>query len=266
MPADNMAIIQDIVRAAARGDKNRSLLRSCHTFSASLYFLARRWKPCLLFDFGSASNDLLLNIRQVVGRDALILTLNGSERFLCCGSVLLAHISQLLTTTASHHDSPPILDISPGSGWPPKMVDEAVWSDLVISLQQLQAALEQLVSEEEQLGAGQLEVELPSSCNLSTIFGLLLGYPVLYWSQPSQLGNNLSGQELAVYSVTCAGATPVSFSVPVASLSHVQVAAAVGNWGRQAWPSLKWNSTVETPSGESIYFNRFVRVLPLVAL
>ena len=61
----SVATIQDIVRSAAKTDKNRRSLGRCiRDFSVSLYFLALNWKPCLLFDFGAASDDTLLSIRE----------------------------------------------------------------------------------------------------------------------------------------------------------------------------------------------------------
>ena len=64
--APTLAAIQDIVRSAAQVARNRALARRSHDFAASLYFLARNWKPSLLFDFGAASNDTLLAIRETI--------------------------------------------------------------------------------------------------------------------------------------------------------------------------------------------------------
>ena len=58
------------------------------------------------------------------------------------------------------------------------------WAALAEGLELLQAALTTSSSHEVR---DQLSVELPPSCNLTTMFGLLLGYPVTYWSDPSQV-------------------------------------------------------------------------------
>jgi hypothetical protein len=65
MKVTKLAAIEDIVRQAAKAAKNREQMRRCRDFAASLYFLAQNWKPCLLFDFGTADNELLLTIRNV---------------------------------------------------------------------------------------------------------------------------------------------------------------------------------------------------------
>jgi hypothetical protein len=82
-----------------------------------------------------------------------------------------------------------------------------------------------------------------------------------------QDGNNLAGQELAVYSVTYGRSTPISFSVPVAAMAGPVVTAALQDWGRHIWPDIAWSkSNTETSTEEVIQFSYNVKVLPCVAL
>lgn len=244
----SLATIQDLVNSAARKARNRALVRRCRDLAVGLYFLARNWKPCLLFDFGPATDDLLLSLsRQIIGEDGLLLTLNDGDRFLASRRHLLAHINSILAASPP----PPVLDVSFGSVWPPRQVDAVAWTQLTGGLDQIQAAI--------RLGQQQVVgVELPASCNLATMFGLLLGYPVTYWTHHTQPRNSLSGQELAVYSVTFGGGqaattAPIAFSVPVAAMMLEPVAAAVRSWGCHLWPYLVWSSSssTETYSGQN---------------
>ena len=60
-------------------------------------------------------------------------------------------------------------------------ITKSIWMDLREGVEQLRNALDNSERTE------RLEVTLPSAVNLATMFGLLLGFPVVYWSQPSQV-------------------------------------------------------------------------------
>jgi ABC-type sulfate transport system permease component len=60
-------------------------------------------------------------------------------------------------------------------------ITKSIWMDLREGVEQLRNAVNNSERTE------RLEVTLPPSVNLATIFGLLLGFPVVYWSQPSQV-------------------------------------------------------------------------------
>jgi hypothetical protein len=62
--AASVTDILDMIRGAARRDKNPGLLRRSRDLAVSLYFLAQDWKPCLLFDFCAASDETLLAFRK----------------------------------------------------------------------------------------------------------------------------------------------------------------------------------------------------------
>ncbi len=114
--------------------------------------------------------------RKILPEDPLLLILNSTERFLCSRGRLTAHLTRLLTA-----NSAVILDVGVGAAWPPMPITKSIWMDLREGVEQLRNALADGERTE------RLEVTLPSAVNLTTIFGLVLGFPVVYWSQPCQV-------------------------------------------------------------------------------
>jgi hypothetical protein len=120
--------------------------------------------------------QLLLCSRNILPEDPLLLILNSTERFLCSRGRLGAHLTRLFAA-----NSAVILDVGIGAAWPPMPITKSVWMDLREGVEQLRNALADGERTE------RLEVTLPSAVNLATMFGLMLGFPVVYWSQPSQV-------------------------------------------------------------------------------
>lgn len=139
----------------------------------SFFFIKYKAVPILLY----WKSEPVLCSRRVLSDDPLLIILNMADRFLCSRGRLLAHLAQLLAASPS----PLVLDVSLDAAWPPQPVESTTWAGLQAVLQKLVAAIESC------LGQEVLEVDLPASCNLASLFGLLLGFPVVYWSHPSQV-------------------------------------------------------------------------------
>ena len=59
-----------------------------------------------------------------------------------------------------------------------------------------------------------LRIDVNSSWNICTIFGFLLGFPVVYYFDIKNANNCLNNQDLIVYKVGVNNFSPISFSIP----------------------------------------------------
>ena len=170
--------------------------------AVSLFMLVHRRKPSLLFDFcrfpdsgldkliyhalHSGCRDLHSGGRRIENH-GVVLQLDGDDYVIAIKSRLLAHLNQVL-------DAPPVfLDLSgtgcPGS--PASICSDNIVCDILNSVRELRSRLA-AASADDDSGERLIHIDTAadlSGCNLATLFGVLLGYPVVYWFPPSQVGH-----------------------------------------------------------------------------
>jgi hypothetical protein len=196
--------------------------------AVNLYMLCTRRKPSVLLDFCKFDNSGLDQAcLQALGPGAVILKLD-LDYFIFYKSVMVEHLRNILL-----HTPPVYIDIS-SSNPAPILCSSSVVGAITSSVEQVLRNLEE--NEDNYLYLENLEC-----WNLSTLFGVLLGFPVVYWYTQEQDGNCLSQQPLSVYSVLSRGFTPISFSVPVSAVSIPSVPRSIDSWLSRLWPELPEN-------------------------
>jgi len=112
-------------------------------------------------------------------------------------------------------------------------------------------------------------LELTPDMNRSTVFGLLLGYPVVYWySNVTSADNCLSQVPLRMLKISAVDSTTdsqptviYSFTVPEQLYSHCRF--AIENWEKQLFRSA---STLCTDWAHSLHADCKITVQPVVCM
>ena len=68
-----------------------------------------------------------------------------------------------------------------------------------------------------------IEINIGDDINVTTMFGLFLSYPVVYYYDSNLEGNCLSNTDLTVYKIGSNNLWPVSFSVPTKLLPQTNI-------------------------------------------
>lgn len=197
----------------------------------NLYFLCNGLKPSILWDFGSTNGKKLSCLKNILGQDLIILDVAGN--FIIC------YKSSIASTLNNYFSNPPlVIDVS-------QMKRSSTLAELHIlgSIELIvNSVLKQLSTNNELL----INLEVEESWNLSTLFGVLLGFPVVYYFDPSH-DNCLSNTDLTLWQVggrwRSLTAWPVSFTAP-ADLGSV-VEARVDKWWELVGGGIKWGEEQE---------------------
>lgn len=218
------------LKSRVRGALSRRSSRRSHEVAINLFLLTHRRKPSLLLDFCEFAGSGLDRVcRDVLGQDGIILSLD-LDHFIASRPRLVAHLDAVL-------EHPPVfLDVS-GSNLQARLCVPTVKSEILDSVRALRC---RIVKSAEMLVC----VERAEGWNLSTLFGILLGYPLVYWFSSLQDENCLSGEDLTVFSVVCESSTPVSFSIPNSVLHLPEVSGSLAAWLGSTWPEVgtcPWN-------------------------
>ena len=184
-------------------------------FSMNLYFLKRGLKPSILWDFGKVNVEKLCGLKSLMGPDLLILDVASSDYFICLKSSLLKTLEKCLS-------NPPLfIDASEALEKPEEAGTDV--SNLLIRM--VQCVLEQINNQSDNF----LSISVDKSWNLSSLFGILLGFPVVYYYDI--IGDNCLGNlDLTVWSVGSGQVNPVSFSSP-ANMEGMMVDRVARWWG-----------------------------------
>lgn len=214
-------------KCLSAGKKSLSVPQSLDLF-AQVLAVDLGLKPSLLYDSNGAKAEQVqqylssLQSSQLVSKSLLTLDLNGNTLIVNPATVRL-NIEQLL-----HGDSVAVIDVCHSLDKP--TISETLRGELKTIAQDVLILLrgcEHLGEAENPLNAG----DKCEEWNLCTVFGLLLGYPVIYWfDQNKSFENCLSMTPL---SVTTASVTwkvngedhrcrLFSFSVPADLLEDTQ--------------------------------------------
>lgn len=205
----------------------------CREIAVNLYLVCRDRKPCLLWDFCdflvSGVSELCLDL---VGEQCVILNLD-SDYLIFKRAVMVSHLTNLIL-------KPPVfLDVG-GDKLNPEPCSKPIVGTVLESVQDLLNVVEKNAN-------SFLSPGVRPGWNLSTMFGILLGYPVVYWFPPTQDKNCLSNNDLCVFSVSCQGCVSFSFSVPLSALSK-PVRSEINSCICKVWPELD----VIPPWGKSL--------------
>ena len=201
----------------AEVEENVSRLRLSKKYkelSVNVFFLLRNLKPGLLWDFGKVDIQKLIGLKCLIS-DLLILVL-GVDIFITSKTAIVESLTKM-------SDEPPyFINISQTLNQPKPassdvVRDQTSFISFVLSL--ISEATEHVVT-----------VEMKSEWNLCSVFGILLGFPVVYYSEQED-GNCLAGVDLALYKVRTALCSPTSFSVP-ADLES-KAAVQISGWEKE---------------------------------
>ena len=229
------------------------LTRRPALLSHCLHQLAAGVKPCLLWDLGGSNTpSSLLSLQAVLGPQRLVVLSLAGDLLLAYRSTLQSHLSRLL-------DQPPVLvDCSAGLAGP-VVAEAGVTASLVTWLasihRQLISSHRDTVEIEIQqvtFSSGLFTPAYWQDWNLATVFGAVLGYPVVYYTFPEAGEDNcLANLPLAVYRLGDFSPAPTSFSVPLV------LEPQLGEW-LEAWRG--------RALAAGLAFTRDVVCLPVVAL
>ena len=225
------------------------LTKRIEEFSMNLYFLKRGLKPSILWDFGKVNIDKLLSLKTLLGPDLIILEVAKQDYFICLRPRLLRTLKNCLI-------KPPLfIDASEALEKP-----EQARTELTITLNgMVQCVLDQILNNHSD---DVISVSVEQTWNLSSLFGILLGFPAVYYFDI--LGNNCLGNlDLTVWSIGRGHVTPVSFSTP-ANMEAV-VMERVAKWWSDMVGDSEWGENCLI--GElDICSNKTVVNMPVVVL
>jgi len=230
--------------------KHKSYLKKIPEISMNIIALRLRIKPSLLWDFCCLDREKLISIVNLCFQSEApcVLEING-DYLLFERNLMTKHLKTVV-------ENPPLfIDISRENTEPfcvnPKPVCEMI-----------ENVLQQL--EEDFKDQDFFSLEIDPSWNITTLYGVLLGFPVVYWFNNLQSSDNcLSCQDLVVHCLEMEigrhRATPISFSVPRCVMGVAE--QTVQEWwaGQQlpeeVWPILgeKKNFTINGLYRGTIY-------------
>ena len=224
------------------------LTKRVDEFSIDLYFLTKGLKPTILWDFGKVDIEKLSSLRSLLGKDLVIVEV-VCDYFICFKSSLVTLLNNCLLNL------PVLIDVSETLSAPVEAADDV--RNMVTTM--VESFLGQVTG---QVDDSLHVIDIQQSWNLSTLFGLLLGFPVVYYFDPS--GDNcLSNRDLTIWRVGSGHAWPVSFSVPT-ELEQV-VENKVKQWWEQLGQSKEWSKDFHM--GELVIVSKKCSVnMPVVVL
>jgi len=207
--------------------KNLVSRKKISELSIDLIFLINNLKPCILWDYDQADPNELLKLNELFGKDLIILVIG-----LDCVITFAERLKYLLNNFLA--STPNFIDVSAALN-SPQVVS---YSKVKHVKEMVQSMLAQLNIKEH---SSLLEVRLSEKWNLSTLFGILLGFPVVYYYDIS--GDNcLSNLSLNVWKVGCKWKSimvwPISFSVPCDVEESFQT--EIENWWNRVSCLNKW--------------------------
>ena len=181
--------------------------RKWKELALNLSFICREIKPGLLWDFGNIDTLGLLELRIILP-DIFVLKIAG-DYFISSRKCFKKHYQN------PESNFPTVIDISnnlPEPGIAAAETEQKVHKDFRHLLSQIYASEEDVI-----------DINIGDGINVTTMFGLLLGYPVVYYYDTNIEGNCLSNRDLTVYKIGSNNFWPISFSVPTNLLSQTNI-------------------------------------------
>ena len=192
--------------------KSKKLTKKWRELSLTLYFLSKSLKPGFLWDIGSVSTEKLLKLSFML--EELLVIIIEQDYYVCSKKALAKHLDCLLD------ELPIIIDVS-GDKTVPEILQDRKLSDIHNMIKNVKGQVEELQE-------SVLVLQIQETWNISTLFGLLLGYPIVYYYNSGCTQNCLNNTNILVFRVGYQDVWPISFTVP-AEL-YEQCRASIDNW------------------------------------
>ena len=174
------------------------ITRKWKALSLNLLFLIQDLKPGFLWDLGSLQIEDLISLKSIIN-DILIIDIN-TDYFITSRTKIQQHLTKMV------ENFPVLVDIS-GHLSDPIVASDEVEDDMKTMIKEVQIQ----VSNKETVT---MELDIQDGWNISSLYGLLLGFPVVYFYDLKYQSNCLSNQDLSVFKVGLHKEWPISFSVP----------------------------------------------------
>merc|ERR1712150_85754 len=187
--------------------------RRCKELSLNLSFICRGIKPGLLWDLGIINLERLLELRVIL-QDLFVFDFSG-DYFISSRKCFNKHFENL------ESNFPIVIDISNNLAEPRIATSETenkIRKDFRTLLSYINGSDEDVI-----------DIDVGEYSNMTTMFGLLLGYPIVYYYDTEIEGNCLSNRDLTVYKIGFKGLWPISFSVPTNLLPQTNIPAWLDN-------------------------------------
>jgi len=186
------------------------ITKKCKELSLNLYFLIEGKKPSFLWDLGNVMISDLLKLK-IFFSDLVVINISG-DYFVSTSELIKKHCRDL------NMNFPLIVDISCDRK-EPKMAT----SEIVVNQECMTAeVMKQIIDSAEEV----IDLRYKESWNISTLFGILLGYPVVYYYDINNENNCLSNQDLLVHKIGIKDIWAISFSVP----ANIEVGSRISQW------------------------------------
>lgn len=173
----------------------------------NLSFIRRGIKPGLLWDLGIITIPRLLELRIIL-QDIFVLDIAG-DFFVSSRQCFNKHFQNL------ESNFPIVIDIS-SNLTEPMIATTDIVQNIIKDFRNLLSLIQ--YSDKDVIG-----IKIDDYINVTTMFGLLLGYPVVYYYDTGMEGNCLSNRDLTVYKVGSQNIWPISFSVPTNLLTQTSI-------------------------------------------
>lgn len=207
--------------------RGKNCLKNISDISINLIGLIVGLKPSVLWDFCSVDVEKLKTIIGHIFEEEThrlgIVEVNG-DLFVCELATLVRHLKH------SAESPPVIIDVSKDN--PSACLANCGTVNLVKKM--TLSVIEQIEEVGKATELTSIELKLDSSWNITTLYGLFLGFPALYWFNHLKSSDNcLSFQDLQIHSINVTSdtfsGTPTSFSVPL-SLANLTENAVLAWW------------------------------------
>ena len=194
-----------------------SLTKKHRELAVNIFCLLNNVKPGILWDFGNIDIKKLLGLKSLIS-DLIILVLD-LDFFIASKCLLLKSLTKM-------SESPPcFINISRKMKGP-----ELVSADVA---REQASIIRSLINQVTEATDNVVIVKLEACWNLCSIFGILLGFPAVYYcDQEEEGGNCLANVDLALYKVQLDNCSPISFSIP----ASLETAASdqICSWEKEA--------------------------------
>jgi len=201
--------------------------------AVNIWMIQNCLKPCVLLDFCTVQiHQFILLSKQLLGEDGLLLKLD-QDYFLCNKKSLLTHLTSSLTENTNSSSLKEInlpnmmkknqvlLDISQL----PHNILDSFPESIENCIQHIQHCLEGSTSD-------YIDIQdVGPEVNFCSIFGILLGYPTVYFFDPGQDVTSLNNEDLVVFTLQHNQSKVTAFSLPYKVYSkNSDIHKYISNW------------------------------------
>jgi len=245
---DKLGTVKSVNKKLQNKFKGKNRLKNISDISINLVALKVGLKPSVLWDFCSMDVEKLKALLTLVFEEEThklgILQVNG-DFFVCELATLVRQLKH------SSQNPPVIIDVSKEKT-SPCLANCGILNQVK---EMTLSVIEQIQELCQTTELTYVELNIDLSWNITTLYGLLLGFPVLYWFNHLQSSDNcLSHQDLQIHSIQVVSdnfsGSPTSFSVPLSLASLTE--KAVVTWWQDLSLGKDWTREVEDEGAEFV--------------